>query len=261
MALRDSLIHEAAFTQGPPGTGKTFLGVALSRVLLASRSSTAQKPILAVCLTNHALDSFLCDLIDAGITKVARIGRNSKEECIKKFELNVLIRNTRMMPDAWEKKSVAAHNAQALFADIEAKCKGLNAESVTGRLSWPSVEAYLRSTHPETYEQLTTSNDNPYALSFAFDYWSGGGDLRNLSKLRVELESCLLGSASNQGSPISTGGIGRALEQITIHTQQQCSRAREHNIWNTNLEQRQQLLRSWKADIDREELVELLAKS
>ena len=260
VALQDCLTREIAFTQGPPGTGKTFLGIALSRVLLASRFTTNRKPILVVCLTNHALDSFLGGLLDVGITKIARVGRGSKEEWTKKFELHALSRNTRLAQGVWDTKNTAVRNAQTLFAEIEARCKGLNAESATGSLSWPSVEVYLRNTQPEIYGQLTTSNDNPYANSFAFDYWAGGGDLRNLQELRIELETCLLGSAASEGSSISTEGIDRALEQIILHAQQQSSRAEQDNIWKLNLQERQQILRRWKADLDREELVERFSK-
>lgn len=260
LALRHCLTHELAYTQGPPGTGKTFLGIALTRVLLASRSTTNRKPILVVCLTNHALDSFLGGLHDAGIKKIARIGRGSKEEWIKKFELHALTRNAKLTQDVREAKTLAARNAQTSFAEIEALCRGLNAESTTGLLSWPSVEAYLRSVQPETYQQLTTSNDNPHAQAFAFDYWAGGGDLRNLQELRAELETCLLGSSADEGSSISTEGIDRALEQITLHAQQQSARAEQNNIWKLNLQERQQALRHWKANIDREELVEHFAQ-
>jgi AAA domain len=260
VALRDCLTRELAFTQGPPGTGKTFLGIALTRVLLASRSNMNHKPILVICLTNHALDSFLGALLDVGITKIARIGRGSREEWTKKLELHTLSRKTMVGQNVWDMKNTAVHNAQRLFSELEAGCKGLNAESATGSPSWPTVESYLRLNHPETYEQLTTSNDNPYAHSFAFDYWKGGGDLCNLRKLRIELETCLLGSAANGTSSISTDGLNRALEQITLHTQQQSARAERRNIWKLSLCERAEIMRLWKADIDREDLVRRFAK-
>lgn len=66
---------------GPPGTGKTFLGAALVRVLLAS--FTDPKPIVVVCMTNHAVDSFLEELLKVGVKKIARVGGGSKERWIK----------------------------------------------------------------------------------------------------------------------------------------------------------------------------------
>ena len=94
-ALCENLCRGFAFTQGPPGTGKTFLGVSLTKVLLASRGHASRRPILVVCTTNHALDSFLEDLRDAGISKLARLGSNSKEAWTKQFSLHFLTRSLR----------------------------------------------------------------------------------------------------------------------------------------------------------------------
>lgn len=80
-------------------TGKTYIGVQLVRLLLANTCSSTTAgpqnqrslpsgipaaakpvigPILVLCYTNHALDSFLLDLIHAGITEgVIRVGRRS----------------------------------------------------------------------------------------------------------------------------------------------------------------------------------------
>lgn len=55
-AMHAALTHQLALIQGPPGTGKTFLGIHLTRILLANG---APKPIVTVCYTNHALDQFL----------------------------------------------------------------------------------------------------------------------------------------------------------------------------------------------------------
>lgn len=82
-----SLTSNLAFTQGPPGTGKTFLGVALTKTILASTPPESSRPILAVCMTNHALDSFLGDLVKDGITKIIRLGGGSKDPSMGKFGL------------------------------------------------------------------------------------------------------------------------------------------------------------------------------
>ncbi|CAM9550665.1 unnamed protein product [Scytosiphon promiscuus] len=68
-ALHAALSREVALIQGPPGTGKTFVGAKAVRLLLTNRQRLGHwnGPIMCVCLTNHALDQFLCDLLDAGV--------------------------------------------------------------------------------------------------------------------------------------------------------------------------------------------------
>lgn len=90
IALCENLNRDLAFTQGPPGTGKTYLGVSLAKVILASQSKATPKPILTVCMTNHALDSFLQDLLKDGIVSVARLGGGSREEWTKPHLLREL---------------------------------------------------------------------------------------------------------------------------------------------------------------------------
>ena len=82
MILQAALSSELAIIQGPPGTGKSYVGVQIVRALLANTTPTAPPttqqlrrgprdptpqtaigPIWVVCLTNHALDQFLEDLL------------------------------------------------------------------------------------------------------------------------------------------------------------------------------------------------------
>jgi hypothetical protein len=71
--------------------GKTFLAIQLMRVFMAAtvnRQGDAEGalqarrpdvgPILVLCLTNHALDSFLEGLLDVGITSIVRGGSSAK---------------------------------------------------------------------------------------------------------------------------------------------------------------------------------------
>ena len=99
-ALCETLSRGLAFTQGPPGTGKTFLGVALTKALLASRDTTGAKPILVVCMTNHALDSFLDDLRKDGIDKLVRLGGGSKEQWIEKFRPRAIAQRVKGLPSS-----------------------------------------------------------------------------------------------------------------------------------------------------------------
>lgn len=122
VAFRDSLSREFAFTQGPPGCGKTFLGVQLTKTLLQSR--TRHKPILLVCLTNHALDSFLGDLRNAGVEKLLRVGSGSKEEWTDAINLYSRNRKTRFTRE--EFMTLGAYNThkKESLADLDIVCKG-----------------------------------------------------------------------------------------------------------------------------------------
>lgn len=112
-AFVETMSSELAFVQGPPGTGKTFLGASLTKSILAARGE-GKKPILVVCTTNHALDSFLGDLIDQGITKIARLGGGSKEEWMKKYTLSSLTQSTKAT-------ETEAHLRGKAFAGVNGK--------------------------------------------------------------------------------------------------------------------------------------------
>ena len=62
VAVSESLKHRVGLIQGPPGTGKSYCGAVLGRILF---SQTDEK-IMVMCETNHALDQFLLDLVEAG---------------------------------------------------------------------------------------------------------------------------------------------------------------------------------------------------
>ncbi|KAF5247275.1 hypothetical protein FANTH_6532 [Fusarium anthophilum] len=76
-----SFIHgissNLALIQGPPGTGKSFLGALILLTILRLSKSR----ILVLSYTNHALDQFLEDLMDIGISsdQMVRLGSKCTE--------------------------------------------------------------------------------------------------------------------------------------------------------------------------------------
>ncbi|TVY43950.1 NFX1-type zinc finger-containing protein [Lachnellula occidentalis] len=71
-SLVSCLSQRVSLVQGPPGTGKTFLGALAGKVLYDATKAV----ILVMCFTNHALDSFLEDLMKVGIpaSDIVRLG-------------------------------------------------------------------------------------------------------------------------------------------------------------------------------------------
>ncbi|XP_023016144.2 NFX1-type zinc finger-containing protein 1 isoform X1 [Leptinotarsa decemlineata] len=86
-ALRAALTREISIIQGPPGTGKTFLGLKIAHTLLTNHSLWYNNtPLLVICFTNHALDQFLEGILKS-TKKLLRIGGQSKNTTLEKFNL------------------------------------------------------------------------------------------------------------------------------------------------------------------------------
>jgi helicase required for RNAi-mediated heterochromatin assembly 1 len=78
-AVQLALRHRLSLIQGPPGCGKTFVGVLLTKLLLANSALSGGRPLLFVCYTNHALDQLLEHVVEFE-PKVVRVGGRSQSE-------------------------------------------------------------------------------------------------------------------------------------------------------------------------------------
>ncbi|KXH60268.1 ATPase [Colletotrichum salicis] len=76
-SLLHALQSPVALIQGPPGTGKSFVGALAAKILLGD----PEKRILVLSYTNHALDQFLEDLMEIGISSgdMVRLGSKSTD--------------------------------------------------------------------------------------------------------------------------------------------------------------------------------------
>uniref|UniRef100_A0A182PL95 AAA domain-containing protein n=1 Tax=Anopheles epiroticus TaxID=199890 RepID=A0A182PL95_9DIPT len=90
-AYRMALTNRFSLIQGPPGTGKTFIGLRIVETLLAN----TDEQILLICLTNHALDQFLC-----GVTRftdsIVRMGGQSKHPLLDAYNVKQLQEDERI---------------------------------------------------------------------------------------------------------------------------------------------------------------------
>ncbi|KAK1622780.1 ATPase [Colletotrichum phormii] len=76
-SLLHALQSPVTLIQGPPGTGKSFVGALAAKILLGD----PEKRILVLSYTNHALDQFLEDLMEIGISSgdMVRLGSKSTD--------------------------------------------------------------------------------------------------------------------------------------------------------------------------------------
>ena len=84
-AIRNSLINKIALIQGPPGTGKTHVGTILTDIILQNMNDDSQ--ILVICFTNHALDSFIENILKF-TDSVVRIGGRCQNEKVAEYILD-----------------------------------------------------------------------------------------------------------------------------------------------------------------------------
>lgn len=83
-AMKHILRSSVPLVQGPPGTGKSYIGVKAVQILRQALDKKGYKePIVLVCLTNHALDQFLEDLLDLFPDRLIRFGGRTKSEDVR----------------------------------------------------------------------------------------------------------------------------------------------------------------------------------
>ncbi|KAK5954232.1 hypothetical protein OHC33_004805 [Knufia fluminis] len=261
VALLSSLNREFAFTQGPPGCGKTFLSVALARVLLASRPSDRKLPILLVCHTNHALDAFMTGLRDAGVENLLRVGSSSKEEWTRVVNLKSLSKEERYTNGERTGRHRASVQKDSNYAHLEAWCKGLTGEVLTGYPCWQHVAYIVEEEYPQVYSQLVTAASEPQIQAFTYDYWARGGDLNTIESLQNELSQRL---AVNDDVKDDAGKAEckakYLLTNIASFTKTQTMAAGEHDVWRLPLQRRQALVREWQNKIGKEKITARLCE-
>ncbi|PGH32819.1 hypothetical protein GX50_04359 [[Emmonsia] crescens] len=196
LALVDSLSRGLALIQGPPGTGKSYTGVALVKVLLASKGVASNDvrtrfriardlqnnvgadigPIICVCYTNHALDQLLEHFVKDGIEQVIRIGSRSKSELLSECTLRKVAQNMQKT----KTEGSRMFELITMLEMMEKKLEGLFGELSVAN-SQATIRAYLQSKHSKHYLELFGEEDHEGFKKVnrgkrnALNHWFQGG--------------------------------------------------------------------------------------
>ncbi|KAL8785967.1 MAG: hypothetical protein Q9213_003043 [Squamulea squamosa] len=271
-ALCQNLSRELAFTQGPPGTGKTFLGVSLAKVILRH---APKKPILVACMTNHALDNFLSDLIKQGITKVARIGSGSKEEWMDKYTLPSMRKTFEKGDKSLRQKSKSdrAFNAvQALWTQGNTWCESLN----TRTLTWAAVAEHLKSRYPHLYSDFSRY-ESPRAQKvsdirqgrseaggYAFEQWSIGKDLTDTEEFSRSAGSFFSKSTAESQSMDGSTDSGCSSLDLSLNPPRipvpYPYDDLGQSVWSMPMDVRAAWITRWKSELDSSSPIDKLAE-
>ncbi|KLO93636.1 related to ECM32-DNA dependent ATPase/DNA helicase B [Fusarium fujikuroi] len=194
-----SFIHgissNLALIQGPPGTGKSFLGALILLTILRLSKSR----ILVLSYTNHALDQFLEDLMDIGISsdQMVRLGSKfteatkptllreydgQKRYWLKPEERNILnslrVNETNLSAELQEcSRKLAAREAHP--ADILEHLE----LSENFSIAWEAFQV------PEDDGfKMVGSDGKAIEPADVYKFWLGGGDVNRLGHLSASLD-------------------------------------------------------------------------
>ena len=253
-AMKMALRSRVAITQGPPGTGKTFIGVRLAEIIY----NLTSERILCVCFTNHALDDFMGDLLSAGLTKMVRIGGNSKDSRLEPYLLKNIVQNDiKNKPDPrsgaerrrkWELKERSD--------ELEGKIAKLSSRTqyTIGEKWWDTVGTFLWDWDRAAWVQLCvlpedTRDDQGFEVVY-----SGG-------KLHPDaLWKCWL---KGQGPTVPRSTLGDRKRQEYLKERHHGSVSEQENLWALSKEQRFAKKEEWQYELfrdQREELAELMVE-
>ncbi|KAL6718792.1 hypothetical protein ACLMJK_003026 [Lecanora helva] len=190
-ALCESLCRDFAFTQGPPGTGKTFLE----------------------------------GIRDAGIGKLARVGRGSKENWTQAYNISNLRRS--MKKTSFERGGLK--------------------------------ETYTRADGLEKVDESAISDIRlaRKAGGFAYEYWCTGGDLKDVDRL-LEKFNTMLGNDFKDEADFNLQTRQRVMDQIFCNASHHLDPvpSADDNVWHLDLNNRKSLLQKWKEEIDVQTIVD-----
>ncbi|KAI6780503.1 NFX1-type zinc finger-containing protein 1 [Emericellopsis cladophorae] len=152
-SILNGLSQAVALIQGPPGTGKSFIGAEIARLL----HGLSEQRILVLSYTNHALNQYTEDLLDAGIPEKQIVRLGSRRKCTERT-LPLLLSNmgarTKLNQNAWAKVNSLKIDAGDFAIDIEVLFQRYMGISC----GWIELSGYLEfaTEDSEFYDALRT---------------------------------------------------------------------------------------------------------
>ncbi|CAG8719623.1 4995_t:CDS:10, partial [Gigaspora margarita] len=231
-----SLCREVALIEGPPGTGKTFVGVEIMKVLMANKKYTNIGPILTICFTNHALDQFLENLLNAGIKKIVRLGRRSKSEIIQNFNIEELCKSR---PRSRVQRSMLSEGYDELRR-IEKEAEELLSGFSLRWLNWDEIADYFDLDIAQKWTQTKKTKRNMKAKANvnkfdALRHLNNKEDTKNIEKIK-------------DSKDFENFKRNRSLKDLKT----------DPNVWQMSKDERIKLHDFWKESVQSEYIVKLV---
>jgi hypothetical protein len=106
-------------------------------------------PIFLICYTNHALDQFIDELLDLGITDICRLGSRSSSERIQKLSL----RNQDSNPSKSKGGRREERNCIKTIEECEEDLENITAK-ISYKLKWFELAPFLEMNYPDQFDSF-----------------------------------------------------------------------------------------------------------
>ncbi|KAF4986972.1 hypothetical protein FGRMN_10595 [Fusarium graminum] len=202
-AQLNSFIHglsrDVALIQGPPGTGKSFLGALILLTIMRLTNSR----VLVLSYTNHALDQFLEDLMDIGVSPDQMVRLGSKcTEATKPTLLRSYDGQKKFWLTMEERDILDDLRAEESRLNVELQdCSRKLAEDNVGHgdileyleFSEVFISAWVAFQVPnDDGFQMVDSKGKAIEPGAIYHYWLRGGDIHRMGNLGVSLNPSAL---------------------------------------------------------------------
>ena len=219
-------------------------------------------PVVVVCQTNHAVDDFVKDLVNREVKKVVRLGQNSKDEEVKRYEISNIRKRFQGVVDG-PKLRVARKTCDALFLE------GLKwAEAVSKKeVGFCVLEYHLFENHTVLYDHFMFLEDFDEDMAdiqkiaknwsgFGYRFWISGGDIKDLSSLVENLDE-ILGAADLPDNVLANDVFrGRLFSNLKLRALQTANHPGAY-IWKLDVQARQKLVAGWIDEIGQVKICEM----
>ena len=197
-ALGEIFKSNVVLVQGPPGTGKTYIGVQMVKTMLEFEKNAPSTGhplrILCLCYTNHALDSFLLDLIQAGVPEERFIRLGGSPKIDPKIKSRCLSEVKNSVNGSFNKQDSSTYRyLKTEYEILEMRSKELlqtTVEDSKWRKTeswWRKICEFLSENYYEEYDQfeippikdtdgfhLTGKNGKQFKSNYLWERWVNG---------------------------------------------------------------------------------------
>ncbi|KAK6852240.1 hypothetical protein PG995_012365 [Apiospora arundinis] len=220
-AFSAALVNPVALIQGPPGTGKSFVGSWIVKELY----DNSKDRILVISYTNHALDQFLEELMDASIpaSQIVRLG-SKYTEGTQGLLLSKQTSTYKRKPDAWARIDRLKEEWSVLHETLQSRFAAL----VSSTVSFDTIMEHLEF------------SDNDSHFHYAFTIPSSDQDWKRVDKKGKGIQEDYLFRRWCRGE-----GPG----VFTPDVPASCNK-----VWNMKMDKRTEAYQNWWRNINLEQI-------